>query len=357
MIIRYGAFGEHAREQNNFNIIRHIAALAVLVAHSWALAFEGGRTDPISAFLTELLNKPTVISGLAVKTFFIVSGYLVTRSMLEGANLKYYAASRALRIYPALLVNVTLVTFLMGPLVTNLDLVSYLVHEDTWDYFLNNLPMWNASYYLPGVFTDNPAGAGVNGSLWTLPAEIRCYLAVGVLFAVGFFRSRKVAVAGLILFMAADLYWPDAELLGGAATASVIRYFLMGATFYLLKDLIPANGTYALALLMGALLLPASPLQELLLSFAGCWTVLWIGAILPPIGHGVLPSLLAKTDLSYGIYIYAFPIQQLLINSGYSGEPIKLTILAASLTTICAYCSWRFVERPALNRKKTFHAS
>ncbi|MBC7003771.1 acyltransferase, partial [Photobacterium sp. BZF1] len=159
-------------KDNNFNLIRALAALAVIFSHSFILA-EGSVTkgDPISSFFG------TVISGLAVDIFFLLSGILVTKSLIDRNSIKVFTISRVFRIFPALLASILFCILIVGPLSTNLGLVEYLFHPETKSFLINNMFLFDRiiQFSLPGVFQDLPYPVAVNGSLWSLPWEVLMY--------------------------------------------------------------------------------------------------------------------------------------------------------------------------------------
>jgi peptidoglycan/LPS O-acetylase OafA/YrhL len=157
-----------AHRDNNFDAVRLIAALAVVVGHAWPLT---GLSHP-----PRLGGVP--IFTLAVFVFFSLSGYLVGTSWRHDPRVLPFLARRASRIFPALIVVIVLTTFLIGPIATRLALNDYFTSSQTWTYLTNVTLV--ASYDLPGVFDANPRPV-VNGALWTLGPEFLCYLAVMIL--------------------------------------------------------------------------------------------------------------------------------------------------------------------------------
>ena len=173
------------RRDNNFNLIRLVAAWAVIFGHSHALAVWGG-PDPVWSLL-----KIKFSGTVAVDVFFVVSGFLITAS-LERNTLRTFLASRALRIFPALLACVSACVFVLGPLLTTAD--DYWTRPETWRYFTANVGLsMNTAYFLPGVFAGRTFES-INASLWSLPVEVRCYLALAVLGALSLHRRWRFNV-------------------------------------------------------------------------------------------------------------------------------------------------------------------
>ncbi|WP_057380457.1 acyltransferase family protein [Pseudomonas aeruginosa] len=168
---------------NSMNIMRLLAALAVIYGHASAVTGRG----PGDLFLQFVGYK--FIGGVAVDVFFVLSGFLITASAMSGKGIRYFVVSRVLRIYPALIICVVLSVFLLGPLLTVSH--EYWVSTATWRYLFGNATAYRTEYFLPGVFSGlhDPA---VNGSLWSLLVEVRLYLMVGIGFMVGVFSSKRV---------------------------------------------------------------------------------------------------------------------------------------------------------------------
>lgn len=339
---RFGQSFEAAeRARNNLTLLRFLAAFAVLFAHCWPIAFGYERADPITQQLRAWFGPGVVLSSFAVWGFFVISGYLVTKSALS-RGLGDYAIARALRIFPALIVNVLLCAFVLGLAVTTLPVAAYLADEQTWKFVGNNVLSWNVIYRLPGVFEANPLQA-VNGSLWTLPLEIRCYIAIGLFLATGILRR-----GWLFTLVAAALIAGDA-LYGilGADGAACFVSFLFGALVYVHRKYAPASVLPALALIGAALLAPTEIAAQLIGLAGFAWLVLWLGLAAPR-----MPWFDdALGDPSYGIYIYAFPIQQLVVLLVGAGAPWLLFAISAPATFVAGLLSWKLLEAPILARK------
>ena len=205
------------RIQNNFEFLRISAALLVLVSHHYPLSNLG---EP---------GLPGVISlgGVAVMVFFSISGFLVTQSWLSDPNAFRFAWRRILRIWPALITVVLLSTLILGPIVTNLTVFDYFAHRATWDY-LRTLIM-EIHFPLPGVFTNNPGGSSVNGSLWTIPFEVRCYLFMAIIGITGLLKNKKWIIAWCIIFFAWYINKGIPDIVGKYIPGREFSaYFIMG---------------------------------------------------------------------------------------------------------------------------------
>jgi peptidoglycan/LPS O-acetylase OafA/YrhL len=129
--------------------------------------------------------------------FFSLSGFLIAGSLERCRTVIFFAGLRIFRLFPALVVEVSLSALILGPLLTNIDLPSYLRGYDFSHYFRNMVG--DIHYRLPGVFTDNPFPSFVNGQLWTVPYELRCYEVLLVIAVIGASRSRVLLVGTVAL--------------------------------------------------------------------------------------------------------------------------------------------------------------
>lgn len=336
------AFADAERADNNLSLLRLAAAFAVLFAHSWPVVEGAGAQDPVTRALSAALDQPVALSGLAVHAFFVISGYLVTKSALTRRSPLQFAAARVLRIYPALLVHVLIVALFIGPLITGIPVAQYFLDARFSEFVANNALMWNATYELPGVFEERLSKA-VNASLWTLPVEIRCYLAIGFLLAAGLLRSWTVA-ALLVVLGGLSMFAPELRALGEANAASNIFYFMFGALVFLFREKVPANGVFSLGLLLAGAAAFRAGSGPLLVGAGLGLSVLWAGLIAPKL----FDSARWLGDPSYGVYLWAYPIQQIVVETTHVVDPWAVTAIAGVLTLAAGVLSWRLVERRAL---------
>lgn len=321
--------------KNNFDFIRIFAALVVLYSHHYSLT---GKLEPGFLSISSL-------GGVAVYIFFSVSGYLVTSSWYNDPNLIRFSIKRFLRIWPAFTLLILTSAFLYGPLLSSLSLKEYFSHENTY-FYLRWLWLMD-SYYLPGLFENNLLKNVVNGSIWTIPFEVKCYI---VLAFLGFFRvlkNKKVYLTFISLY----LFWffikinPDITKEVDYLTL-LSSYFFIGSFLYLFKEFWMDKKIIFICL---------SFIFSFLLQKIGFYHS--SGLILIPITiilFGVSSTPIINNfgkygDPSYGIYLYAFPIQQIFIMKMLPEVNFNLSIFFSYVCTLLvAYFSWHVVEKRAL---------
>jgi peptidoglycan/LPS O-acetylase OafA/YrhL len=332
--------------ENNFDSLRFWAAMAVLWSHAFPIAEVSERHEP----LFRLSHGQTTMGSLSVTTFFVISGYLITRSFVNTASPWRFVLARLLRIMPALLVVLLLVTFVLGPLVSSLPIGEYFSSAGPYRYLALQTTFTGWYDELPGVFADNPV-PWVNGSLWTLRYEIECYALIFLLGVSGLL-DRRVTLA---LYLAGFVYLllvpglpatADMQPLPNKHVELGVR-FLAGALLYQFQ--VPLKGKLALA---GAVVTLAALLFGHYALAAR--TVLPYAVMYLAIGPSMvrMPNMARWGDLSYGIYIYAWPVSQLVVL--FSPRPHWFTIaaIATPIVLILSFVSWHGIEKVALSFKK-----
>ena len=327
---------------NNFTSIRLVLAWLVLYGHSFAIAKVPGLRDP----LMSLFQGSIWIGEIAVSGFFAISGFLVAASFVR-RGLADYLLSRVLRIYPALALCVGLSVFLLGPLMTNLPLVDYALAQKTHSYLLNAFAFFPMQWQLPGVFEGN-ARPAVNGSLWTLTPEVNCYVFLAVVGLLGCLRDRVIANFTMLALLAFGyFYYDDLPLLGSNSRwQQPAYYFLLGVFVHVNRAHITLD--VRLAVLMAGLAVAAMGED-------------WFAFVFPPALVYLLFFVAYKTpffdmdrrvgDISYGVYIYAWPVQQTVSALAPSEGPYFNTAVSTLFVVVLAWISWHFLERPALSLK------
>jgi peptidoglycan/LPS O-acetylase OafA/YrhL len=336
--------------RDNFDLIRLVAALLVLVGHAYLLMGE-----QIPRFLG------IEISVFGVMIFFCISGYLVTDSWIRDPSALRYFTRRSLRIFPALIPLVLLTTFLLGPALTTLSILEYFSNNQTYAYLLNIF--LDTQYFLPEVFKNNSQLLRVNGSLWTLPVEFLMYCLVPLL---AFFQGRKNFIVffslSLLFSLAYTYYGMDAqrEQFLGDTALTIIRsprlcmFFMAGAAIrFALKDKdIPQIGWATISFSITIFCYYLTPVN---LYFFNTLLAFSLALFVNAIGESTNLCFFKFRkigDLSYGIYLYAFPIQQIISQFFINQISVFTAIMLATIPTVCfAYVSWHLIEKRAVALK------
>lgn len=334
---------------NNFNLLRFAAAFAVLYSHSYAIVLGIGNYEP---FVTRI---GYTLAGIAVDVFFITSGFLVTASLLRLQSFNSFFRARALRIFPALVVMSLLLAFVLGPLFTSLPLREYFGHGDVYRFVLKDSTiLFGIKMKLPGVF-EGLHFREVNGSLWTLPFEVRCYLTVALLWFVALRMRAPTVVSftrlavGLAVVSLLGFWVAHAVGYKHWHTFRLFYMFFVAAAFWVLRGRIPM--THPIAAVMAVALAAGVVFPR---------AFFWIYPLAIPylvlyaayVPGGWIRGFNRLGDYSYGIYIYAFPVQQVLKATVPDITPPQMIVAATVLTLPLAMLSWHLVEKPMLARKE-----
>jgi peptidoglycan/LPS O-acetylase OafA/YrhL len=331
------------------DILRLAAATLVIVAHSYNLTVH---EEPLRRF-----GGPE-FGDIAVAVFFGISGFLVTASWLSDPRLRSFLMRRALRILPGLWVVLLLTTLVVGLLVTDLAPVHYLTSISTWRYPLERSVVFSTRPSLPGVFTANPYGTAVNGSLWTLPVEVTAYGATLALGVMGVLAKRRelVLAATLALVVIQETVLPSASTLDTSSASSVLHwlvhfgiFYAVGALLFLYREHIRLSFGAAAAGLVLWLLSFNTGVETIVGQVALPYAVIVLGYRAPAVVDRVMRRI---GDLSYGTYIYAFPVQQTVIHYDHRIGPPALIAVTVPIVYGCAFLSWHVVERPALRLRR-----
>ncbi len=329
---------------NNFTPLRLILALAVLFGHSFHISKTEGFHDPISGAL-----QSTWIGAVAVNGFFILSGFLVAGSLTKH-SIGEYALSRILRIYPGLMVNIMATILIAGFVISSVSFLDFFTSKETGLYFLNMTLIPGIPRALPGVFETNTATA-INGSLWTLPVEALCYAALGVFGALGLIARRSLAniMFGVVFFW--GFLFPETiphpPFGHFEEWLRVTLYFALGVFFFINRQNIPLTPAIAIACLIVYFSWQGMPYYDFVTSFALAYMLFYCAYALP-----VLPLDQTLGDLSYGVYIYAWPVQQTAELLYPDNNPYENAALSVAVTLILAKLSWALVEKPSLKLKR-----
>ena len=327
------------RPYNNFTLLRLALALAVVVSHAFSVTTGQVAGEPLYRSTGFSLGEH------AVNGFFAISGFLVTMSF-DRRGWRDYLIARLLRIVPGFVVATLVVGFVVGALLTRLPLSDYLRDASLWRFLGATLSEFKSNTALPGVFETNPFRFPM-GTVWTLRYEVFCYAGVLVLGLAGLLRSPRAAialVAGLFIGLA-GLELSTANPPKGVETALRLPLiFAFGGALYLLRQLAPVSGALLVGLAALTWLFAGTFLYKPLLFVASAYGVLWL-AMAPNLSH---PALDLKADLSYGTYLYGWPIQQVLTALWPAATSLALLVPSMLITLALAALSWFLIEKPAL---------
>ena len=337
--------------KNNFDFLRLIFALFVLVTHSYALS---GKAD--SDFLAAWTQDQVCFSYIGVRGFFIISGYLIFQSLQRSRDLVDYFWKRVLRLFPALLV-VLLLTVMLGPFVYRGSLTEYWSNPEVWSYFPNNASLYRLQHNIKGIFETNPFPKAINGSLWTICYEFTCYLSLAAMIVVRRVgKLSQIILAGLwVGLFVGNLFFMEwvkqySFFINAGQLIELAIYFTGGSLLAALKFerfrfIWIAVGVAVVAMVVGI------AAGQFLNGFHFVFMPIAV------IGFGVKSTPFLNDigkrigDLSYGIYIYGFPVQQTLVY--FLGlDYVGLFFVSVPVTLVLAYGSWHLIEKRALTWKR-----
>ncbi|KMO13602.1 acyltransferase family protein [Methylobacterium indicum] len=331
-----------AKPHNAFGAVRLALALLVVVSHAFSVTTGAVLDEPLAHLTGYTLGEH------AVNGFFAVSGFLVTMSLLRRGP-RDYVVARALRIAPGLVAATLAVSLGLGSLMTSLSLSAYWSDPGVWRFIQGTLTTFKSNAALPGVFSENPFRFPM-GTVWTLKYEVLCYLGLLAAGLLGTLRWRwlcPLLVAGLVVGLALAGLRTGEMPKGLETSLRLPLIFATGAAFFLYAERAPLSWPLALGGLGLAALLHGTALYPPVLFLAEAYAVLCLGLV-PPVRH---PALDPRADLSYGTYLYGWPVQQSLHALMPAASAWALLGPSLVLTLAVAALSWRFVERPALGWK------
>lgn len=348
----------NVNKNNNMGVLHMLGAIFVMLGHQCALL---GIPVPV------IMGSP--IHAIGVKVIFLISGYLITKSIwkineinIGGGRVKtsrIYFMKRISRIYPEYIVCLLVSILIIGPLCTALSFIEYFNSWHIWiGYFFNNIRLY-ISYGLPEVFMSNPYPGAVNGSLWTIPVEIVLYVVLWLIVVIpNNNRKRKllylvvsiILLCGLLIrtqfYQYASVVFYGTDWLSGLDN---MPYFMIGGLFYLydLKKYINIQQSSVLMFVFCSIAFDSRLLSELI-------RIVVLSIFVMSISTAETQRLKTKfidCECSYGMYLYGFPVQQILISKLYVEKQIHLNwlflfVLSVICTYLLAVLSNRLVYRP-----------
>lgn len=329
------------RRWDNFLVLRIAAAAAVIYGHAPAIAPAVDATD-----IFVRLGWGSYSGDIAVDIFFLVSGFLVTGSYIRQKSLYKFAKARVLRVYPAFVLNVVVLALAYGLMFTTLAPNDYLHQGGVWHYITTNMKMSsNMVWTLPGVFETGGKTAAINGAQWTLPAEVRMYVLLGIMGALGLFASVRVATAVLAGLLLMGIIHPELFPLH-QDWFRLAGYFSLGIFIYLYRGKIRVSLELVGALVLAAVLVRHLLVYQIVFALALGSVVLYIAYLTPP-----WRWLERFGDPSYGIYLWGWPCQQTVAHI-FPGAGLALHVgLALMMATVLGYGSWTLLEKQMLRLK------
>lgn len=329
MSFKYFADLPDTRE-NNFKLLRMCAAIGVLVSHAWMISYGRQVKDPLTPmFMGHSLGKVSVF------LFFAISGYLITRSFDQKRKPIPFLRARIMRIFPGLLIM--LLMMLVVFYFQTSDKIAYWA--DMPSYLWHNLTLVQIKQNIGDVFSHHSAPYYTNVPLWTLEYEIYCYIAVLIAGMLGLLKKPAV----IIVFLLIPLVYVYGQSYIRTEVLKMLISFALGAGIYLWRDQVYYHGGFVTGLIGLCLITFGSQAYIFVLLLTVCYGALWVGFYEIP----ALNFYNRLGDYSYGVYIYAFPMQQTAWALG-AQTPASNIIVSLALTLPLAVASWHFVERRAI---------
>ncbi len=336
-ILANGKNLEHClkRQNNNYDLIRLLAAITVIVFHAFYL-FKGTHGIAVNTPLEQIRQSS---GSLAVYVFLFLSGMFITASFIKSQNSLVFIIMRVFRIWPALIVCVIFTVFVAGVLVSTNSAKEYFGARGSWDYLVHGVLLYHLRYELPGVFETNYYRFAVNGSLWTLPIEVCCYFMIYVLGIQGVLKNTIITVVAYAIIL--GLYYLNFYHLKDFLGAP-FPYFIIGSLFYFFRQYIIVDYRISAVLIIVCFFF----YTLLLLNLTLFYTVIVVGA------SAIFKRIHLPGDYSYGVYIYGFIIQQLIAHYFPHTPPVKSIFMALPVVLLIAVLSWHLIELPAIKMGK-----
>lgn len=332
------------RNNNNFDLLRILCAIMVIFSHSYLLSNSNGLKDPL-----ETLLPFTNMGSVAVKIFFFISGLLVTNSLITNKSTLHFLISRFFRIYPAFIFVVVFAAIVVGPIVTKLDPSSYFSDKATIHYIKDNA-LLQIAFLLPDVFENNIYKYSVNGSLWTIYYEAASYLFLLSCFMIFGSGNKKTSSILCIFIIVTPLMGWNKILFINSDNPDIFLMapcFALGALLAINKDTIRVSPHLPLGMISLYFFISNELARLMLFYFSICITMLYLASLT------FICKLNIKYDISYGVYLWGFLIQQVVYfympNLGLHMNQF----LCISISIVVGFISCIFIERPSMKIGKS----
>ena len=330
-----------------------MGAITVVVYHSYPLLYSKYYHD----WLYDLTGYSSS-GSISLDVFFVISGFLITQSYCRNSSAQVFFKARMLRIFPAYLMSMLIIALLIGPVFTTLPILDYFENLDTWRFFIG-IGLFKLQFYLPQVFTQSYHHTNsVNGSVWSLSYEWVMYFFLFLFGQIGLLKPTKLNIS-LHAIIIVIMVWFDLNpefttiKIAGIQSSIIVHLyclFMVGSWLFLLKDKFKINHTIGIVTCMVWVATFHTIYYPICALLAIPIMVIWIAHL--PINF--LRKITSTGDYSYGIYIFGFPIQQIIIQITKGNIGIYPMIISSLfLTLLVAILSFHFIEAPFLKRKLT----
>lgn len=330
--------------RNNFDFLRFLFAIFVLISHSFDLS--GGKESSI--WINRITSGQFVFAQIGLDGFFVISGYFIFQSLERSHSLCDYFKKRFLRVFPGLFF-VLVITVCLLPLLHH-DGNAIFSQLDFYTYLPRNLSLYGFQSIVKGVFENNYYHA-INGSLWTIRYEFSLYIALGLLFFIRGYKNKVCLLLCVTFFLMYLFFVFGMDRFGHSKIITLQGYeFFNLGTFFVMGSLLASiqfeKKVSVLILFISVVIL------FLAIYFEVYSTVKHIVFPVVVLSFGFIPLRFFSTfgkygDLSYGIYIYSFPVQQVLVHL-FKPKVHSLIVYSLLISIVLGFLSWHFIEKKAL---------
>ncbi|OEM24374.1 hypothetical protein BHF22_03330 [Escherichia coli] len=332
-----------SRDNNNLDLIRIVAAVMVIYGHSFFLANNHGARELITQFF------PFTYSGsIAVKIFFFISGLLVTTSLIRTQSVPKFVISRFFRIYPAYVAVILITSLILGPMLSSLDISTYLKGDSLFRYIYGNLQL-NVQHVLPGLFSDNIYKSAVNGSLWTIYYEVCAYVSILALFAVTGLKNKNITTLTCIAVIVLPVFGWNSYVFINSTNKDIFLLppcFALGVIYAVNKEKISVNLLIPVGFFAFYCIVNNIVIKQIMFYFSLCTLSLYISSL------QFILKIKIKNDISYGVYLWGFFVQQCVYKFLPNISLISNQIISIALSMCIAYVSFITIEKPCITLSK-----
>lgn len=329
-------------QENNYTLIRLLLAASVIYYHSFFLSNNRTHVD----WLSHALSPISGVGDLAVQAFFFLSGLFVTQSFFRDRNSAYFFTKRLLRVWPGLFVCLVITATISCLLSQPKHIFQYFGFSGLYDYILSNA-RFDLVWYIPGVFSGMPYES-INGSIHTLPLEMKMYMVLAVVGFMGFLSRRWLIIVSGVVLLSSIIWLPDSHLKLMILNAeysrmAAVMFFAGVVVFGIARHFTPCLYQGLILAMLGWA--TQNILHTVFFYLFVIWAIVYLGQ-----NSAIRKVITPRQDLSYGMYIYGYPCQQFIVFSTSSHiDPYLLTIVSLLLTFFFAFFSWRWIEKPAID--------